>query len=215
MTTKTSSPQTTQDDAQIQIAQSNAAQTAASYRDPALFATQLSEDTVRFERLLPGPIDRVWSYLTDSQKRGKWLASGDMPPRVGAEVTLTFTHSGLSPIKAPTPEKFKKYEPSVSGKHRVLRYEPTRVLSITWGEGNDASEVDFELTPEGDKVRLVVTHRRLGSRADMVNVSGGWHTHLAVLNEILNGRVPPSFWTLYGDLESRYEKHYADGKAAG
>lgn len=36
-------------------------------------------DTLQIERLLPGPIERVWSYLTESEKRRKWLASGDMP----------------------------------------------------------------------------------------------------------------------------------------
>ena len=34
---------------------------------------------VRFERLLPGPIERVWAYLTESDKRSLWLASGAMP----------------------------------------------------------------------------------------------------------------------------------------
>lgn len=32
--------------------------------------------TVRFERVLPGPIERVWEYLTDSRLRGTWFASG-------------------------------------------------------------------------------------------------------------------------------------------
>ena len=32
---------------------------------------------VRFERLLPGPIERVWAYLTDPDKR----ASGSRPVR--------------------------------------------------------------------------------------------------------------------------------------
>lgn len=181
----------------------------ASYRDPAHYGKQISGDAVRFERLLPGPIERIWEYLTNSEKRGKWLASGDMPPRVGADFTMTFAHANLSPHKAPTPEKFRRYEPSVDSQHRVLRYEPTRFLSISWGgTGEDRSEVDFELTPEGDKARLVVTHRRLGSRGEMVNVSGGWHTHLAILEEKLNDRVPPSFWTLFGDIEERYEGRF-------
>ena len=37
---------------------------------------------------------------------------------------------------------------------------------------------------------------RLANRVGMVNVSGGWHTHLAVLVERLNGRKPFAFWTL-------------------
>ena len=39
--------------------------------------------TIRMERLLPGPIERVWDYLTDSAKRGKWFAAGKMELRVG------------------------------------------------------------------------------------------------------------------------------------
>ena len=42
-------------------------------------------DTVRLERLLPGPIERVWDYLTDSKKRGTWLATGTMDLRVGGK----------------------------------------------------------------------------------------------------------------------------------
>ena len=39
--------------------------------------------TVRLERILPGPIERVWSYLTESEKRGQWFAAGEMELRVG------------------------------------------------------------------------------------------------------------------------------------
>ncbi len=47
----------------------------------------IAPDTVRFKRLLPGTIDRVWSYLVDSEKRGKWLAGGDTEERVGGRAT--------------------------------------------------------------------------------------------------------------------------------
>jgi uncharacterized protein YndB with AHSA1/START domain len=40
-------------------------------------------DTIRFERLFPGPIERIWTYLTDSEKRGTWLASGPMELKAG------------------------------------------------------------------------------------------------------------------------------------
>ena len=32
---------------------------------------------LRFERLLPGPIERVWAYLTESEMRAKWLSRCD------------------------------------------------------------------------------------------------------------------------------------------
>ena len=41
--------------------------------------------SVRFERLLPGPIERVWAYLVDPDKRRLWLADGAMDARPGGE----------------------------------------------------------------------------------------------------------------------------------
>src|SRR5260370_9901280 len=34
--------------------------------------------TLTIERLLPGPIERVWAYLTESDLRRRWLAAGEM-----------------------------------------------------------------------------------------------------------------------------------------
>jgi hypothetical protein len=34
----------------------------------------IDADTVRFERLLPGPIERVWDHLTKPELRRTWLA---------------------------------------------------------------------------------------------------------------------------------------------
>ena len=73
---------------------------------------------------------------------------------------------------------------------------------ISWGK----SEVTFELAAEGKNVRLILTHRKLPTRAEMVQTSGGWHTHLAILVERANGRVPQPFWTVFGDIEAEYEK---------
>ena len=52
---------------------------------------------------------------------------------------------------------------------------------------------------------LTVTHRRLANRAEMVEVSGGWHTHLDILVERAHGRVPQAFWTVFGNKEAEYE----------
>ena len=38
----------------------------------------VSPTEIRFERLLPGPIENVWAYLVESKKRGEWFASGPM-----------------------------------------------------------------------------------------------------------------------------------------
>lgn len=38
------------------------------------YGEKIAEESIRFERLLPGPIERVWAFLTESDKRGQWLA---------------------------------------------------------------------------------------------------------------------------------------------
>lgn len=37
-------------------------------------ATAVDRELVRFERLLPGPIERVWDYLTKPHLQKRWLA---------------------------------------------------------------------------------------------------------------------------------------------
>jgi uncharacterized protein YndB with AHSA1/START domain len=164
-------------------------------------------DTVRFERLLPGPIERVWAFITESEKRAKWLAAGPMELRMGGGVELTFRNSTLSPISETIPEKYKHHEDGVGFKARITRCEPPQLLSHTWGGMDDAaSEVTYELTQKGDKVLLVLTHRRLSGRAAMLSVSGGWHTHLDILATLLNDEAAPPFWSTFGRLEGEYEK---------
>jgi len=162
---------------------------------------------IRFERVLPGPIERVWAYLTESDKRAKWLASGEMEQRVGGSVDFKFVHSSLSRNKAPIPERFQNFEEGQVTRHSVTRYEPPRLLGLTWGSGKDGpSEVTFELTPQGNDVLLVLTHRRLRDRKAMLAVGPGWHAHLAVLSEHLGGREPEAFWATYAKAEREYEK---------
>jgi uncharacterized protein YndB with AHSA1/START domain len=181
------------------------------------YGTPIGADAVRFERILPGPIERVWEYLTKSEQRGTWLASGSMEPRLGGAVELRFRHADLHPHVEETPERYKKYDKGSTLLGRITRWEPPRVLAYTWGdEGRDpgqpaTSEVTFELTPRGGDVVLVLTHRRLASREEMVNVSAGWHTHLALLGDRLSGIEPKAFWTVLARLEKEYEDRFAAG----
>ena len=168
----------------------------------------IAEDSIRFERLLPGPIERVWAYLTESDKRGQWLAPGAMEPRAGSAFTLHFHNTELTPDRTPPSERFRQYDGRFTTQHQVLRCEPPHVLAWTWGGGNEApSEVIFELSEAGDQVRLVVTHRRLADDDTMVNVASGWHTHLTVLEGVLQGRRPAPFWPTFERLEEEYRCH--------
>lgn len=163
--------------------------------------------TVRFERLLPGPIERVWSYLTESDKRGTWLASGQMELRVGGRVELNFHHADLTPHDEAPPDNYRPCDSGPTTHGTVTRCEPPRLLSYTWEKGSGReSEVTFELSRRGRDVLLVLTHRRLGDRTTMVSVAGGWHTHLGVLGDVLGDKVPQPFWSTYERLAGDYGK---------
>lgn len=166
--------------------------------------------TVRIQRVLPGPIERVWQFLTDSDKRSLWFASGAMELRAGGRAALTFHPGGLSPTGDPAPERYKKYAGSVMNS-TITRVEPPRVLSFTFGDRADPSEVTFELTPRGEDVLLVLTHRRLPNRKEMLNVSGGWHVHLDALADRLRGGPLRPFWSRMESLEAEYDKRFPAG----
>lgn len=164
--------------------------------------------TIYFKRLLPGPIELVWEYLTDPQKRGQWLASGEMELRIGGKVELIFNNDNLSPHDDPIPEKYKEYEGETTYHGTITKLDPPRLLSYTWGEASGGeSEVTFELTPKADKVLLELTHRNLGDdRETLLGVGAGWHTHLGILMDKLNGDIPRPFWSVHMQMEEEYGK---------
>ena len=166
--------------------------------------------TIRFERLLPAPIERVWDYLTDPELRRTWFAGGETERKPGGRMTLLFRNSELAPGEE-TPEQYRKYE-GMEMEGRIIRFEPPRLLVHSWREENDSdSEVTFELSEQGDKTRLVLTHRNLPNRAELVGVAGGWHTHLALLEDILADRQPRPFWSNHSRNAAEYEERIDAG----
>ena len=168
--------------------------------------TQTAPATLRMERILPAPVERVWAYLVDPEKRRTWLAGGSMAAAPGGVFELRFQHTELSGEEAP--EHYAAYRKTHIQKSRVVRIEPPELLTITWGSESDtASEVTFELSPKGDGTQLVLTHRRLPDRKETVSVASGWHAHLEVLDDVLHERKPQGFWTNLSELEAAYEAH--------
>ena len=179
------------------------------------FATRPDAHTVQFVRILPGPIERIWDFIADGRKRGEWFASGDLPDKIGQPFTLRFKHSELSPNQAAPPDRFKEMDRTGHTSQAILlAREAPHLLAFTFGpEGPGRSEVEFRLTQEGDakdnKVRLTLTPRKSPDRKYAVDVSGGWHSHLAILQYKAEGKVPPAFWDIWRQSDGVYEKRYS------
>lgn len=167
-------------------------------------------NTLRIERLLPGPVERVWEYLTDSDKRATWLAEGAVEQRVGGEVNHIFRNSQLSPENDSPPPKYSHCAGDMPMLGKVTACEPLRLLSYIWNVGSsEESEVSFELQPQQGQVKLTVIHRRLDNADERLSVAGGWHTHLNILRDRLEGKTPEGFWRVHTRLEQEYAQRLA------
>jgi len=166
---------------------------------PDAYGELIEPTTLRIQRLLPGPIERIWAYLTDSELRRKWMAAGDMEMKAGAPFELVWRNDELTDPPGERPAGF-------GGEHRmqsrITEFDPPRKLSITW---NSTGDVTFELEPKGKGVLLTVIHRRFPDRAMLLKHMAGWHMHLDVLVARASGEEPAPFWDGWSGFMKEYD----------
>jgi uncharacterized protein YndB with AHSA1/START domain len=157
-------------------------------------ASLIKPSTIRLERLLPGPVERVWAYLTESKKRATWLAAGEFDLRVGGKIELIFENDKLSDETAPAGAPgggMRRFE------GRITRLEANRVLAHTWDWDGKASDVRYELEPRGKDVLLTIHHNLPDDAGLKLAVGGGWATHVGILEDQLKGAKPRGFWSTH------------------
>jgi uncharacterized protein YndB with AHSA1/START domain len=164
------------------------------------FGTLTGPATLKILRLLPGPIERVWAYLTESELRRKWLAAGQMAMKVGAPFELVWRNDELTNPPGRRPPGFGDEHRMQS---RIIELDPPRKLVIAWGASGDVS---FELEQKGNQVLLTLTHRRVPDRGTLLGVGAGWHMHLDVLVARATGKEPEPFWDGWSRLRSEYDR---------
>ena len=98
---------------------------------PDAYGALIEPTTLKIQRLLPGPIERVWAYLTDSDLRRKWLAAGAMEMKVGAPFELVWRNDELNDPPGKRPDGFPEEHRMQS---RITELDPLRKLSIAWNE---------------------------------------------------------------------------------
>ena len=140
---------------------------------------------VVFQRLLPGPIERVWAHLTDTSLMCAWFGEDSfIEPRQGGTVRM---HGG-----------------HIRG--TVTQWQPPHKLIYTWNvfepdDGPNAvsaypeSYPTFELEPRGDQIALSFRHFPILDRFIPQNAMG-WHVMLDILSASLRGETveaPPVY----------------------
>jgi hypothetical protein len=126
---------------------------------------------VRFERLLPGPVERTWQVLTETNRLPGWYGEGHIEPGIGGAVSLMGGH-----IRAPSRSACRR-----SGSPTAERVQPGDEVSPY-----PESYLSLELKPAGGDTALVLTHLPVLERFVKLNAMG-WHTYLDMLAAALRG----------------------------
>lgn len=155
---------------------------------------RLAPDTVRLERTLDAAADTVWRYLTQADLRREWFMGGT-DARPDSTFELLNDHDNLSDEDVPYPENYAEFKGRVWNE-QVVRFEPPRLLETTFMGGKNG-KVTYELFPDGERTRLVLTHSGIESPSGSQDFGSGWNSHMTVLQEKLAGRSVPNFWALH------------------
>ena len=156
--------------------------------------------TLKIQRLLPDPLERVWAHLVESDLRRRWLAADDMEMRVGSTFELVWRNDELTDPPGHRPDGFGEEE-CMGG--RIIELDAPHRLVFTRGE---EGSVCFELEAQGNEVLLTVIHHRLADRSGLLDVSSGWHAHLDVLVARLTGARAVPFWDAWLRLRDEYDR---------
>jgi uncharacterized protein YndB with AHSA1/START domain len=120
------------------------------------------------ERTFDAPVGRVWTALTDVNEMRQWYFDlKEFKPEIGCEFEFGVEHEG------------KTYHHLC----KVTEVIPQKKIAYTWrykGEPGD-SLVTFQLSPEGNKTRMKLTHTGIETFPKTAayarkNFETGWNT---------------------------------------
>jgi uncharacterized protein YndB with AHSA1/START domain len=128
--------------------------------------------SLRIERLIAAPPERVFDYWTKAELLAKWLAPGEMVC-VDSETDLQPGGAWYVTMREPNGR-------TVTAKGIYLDIEPPRRLSFTWGSDDNGcapgmeSEVEILLSAAPGGTRLVLTHTKFESVEQRNRHQTGW-----------------------------------------
>ena len=88
---------------------------------PDAYGELIEPATLKMQRLLPGPIERIWAYLTDSELRRKWLAAGTMEIDVAGDTHRLEAGDSIL-FEADTPHAYRNVGRTEAVMYLVMTY---------------------------------------------------------------------------------------------
>lgn len=163
------------------------------------YGVLIDPNTLKFQRLLAGSIERVWAYLTESDLRRQWFAGGAMVLKVGATCEFVRHNDKLTNPSGSRPDGIPK---EITNQSRITTLEVPRAIAFTWGDGL----VSIQLAPIGSDVQLTLIHSGLPSRAITLRAASSWHMHLDILAGLLGYGQTGPFWDGWNRLLKKYDE---------
>jgi uncharacterized protein YndB with AHSA1/START domain len=142
--------------------------------------------TLRFDRVIGHPRDRVWRAVTDPDELKAWFPTAVIyEPRVGAPMQFDFGgQHGLDVWPG-----------------EVLEWDPPNVFAFAWAK----DVLRFELSDEGDATRLVFTHSFAHEPGKEARDAAGWQACFEAFDALLDGAHDVAA----GDWARHHEDHVA------
>jgi uncharacterized protein YndB with AHSA1/START domain len=128
---------------------------------------------ISMEELLPAPVERVWSVLTDARMIDRWLMRTDgFEAKVGARFTL-----GDEP----------RTDCRGHVECEVLELSPPHRMVWSWHGAEDpaTTRLVIELEAYGQGTRLTLRHTGEADERTVRGTTGGWTDKLRALTELL------------------------------
>ncbi len=161
--------------------------------------------TLTFHRVYRHRPERVWEALTTPEGLREWLLCTEarIDGHVGGRIEM---------VSGP---------PAYRSTGTILAWEPPRLLEYEWNVApvpemprGEQAIFRYQLEPDGDATRLLVTYRRL-TRHSARGFLPGLHAFLDRLEAQLDGRPLPDWLARFGELRARYPEWSGHAAPAG
>jgi uncharacterized protein YndB with AHSA1/START domain len=155
---------------------------------------------IRFERILPAPVEEVWQYITNEKQLATWIADATVDLRVGGRIKLHFSEGDDPEGRCESKDK----EVKAADGGRITVCEPNhRLVYLPLAPTGKETTLSYTLIPLDGQTLLILEHSELPPDF-MVAFAAGWHSYLGALGCRLRGEEPQPLPPLFETNIKRY-----------